>query len=183
MTRMKALLAGSAIAAVTALSAVAVTAAPAANGPAGADAPKGPAQHGIHKVRGDGPGWSHRGHGGARGEHCDRRGGGPMERQLGLIENLMDLSKDQQTALTELKDTLKSGRETMKKACEARKDAGRPKTALEGMNRFEESMSNRLAVMRSVKPAFEKFYGTLSEKQQKAVDNLFTHRGPHGKRG
>lgn len=181
MTRMKALLAGSAIAAVTALSAAAVTAAPGGNGPASADAPKGPAHHGIHKVRGDGPGWGHRG--GPRGDRCERGAGGPMERQLGLIEGLMDLSQDQQTALAELKDTLKTGRETMKKACEARKDAGRPKTALEGMNRFEESMSSRLTVMRTVKPAFEKFYGTLSEKQQKAVDDLFTRRGHHGKRG
>ncbi len=180
MTRMKALLAGSAIAAVTAFSAAAVTAAPAANGPAGADTPKGPAHHGIHKVRGEGHGWDHRG---PRGDHCDRRGGGPMDRQLGLIESMMDLSTDQQTALTELKDTLKNGRETVKKSCEARKDAGRPKTAIEGMNRFEEAMSTRLSVMRSVKPAFEKFYGTLSEKQQKAVDDLFTHRGHHGKRG
>jgi len=177
MTRMKALLAGSAIAAATALSAVTVVAAPSA------DAPKAPAHPGFHRVHGDGPGWGHRGPGGPRGEHCGPRAGGPMERQLGLIESLMDLSKDQQTALTELKDTLKTGRETMQKACEARKDAGRPKTALEGMSRMEESMSARLSVVRSVKPAFEKFYGTLSEKQQKAVDDLFTHRGHHGKRG
>jgi hypothetical protein len=67
----------------------------------------------------------------------------------------------------------------MQKACEARKDQERPKNAVERLNRFEEGMSSRLAVMRSVKPSFEKFYGTLSEKQQKAIDGLFT-RGRRG---
>jgi hypothetical protein len=40
-------------------------------------------------------------------------------------------------------------------------------------------MSTRLSVMRAVKPAFEKFYATLSEKQQKAIDGLYT-RGRRG---
>lgn len=176
MTRMKALLAGSAIAAVTALSAVAVTAAPSGSGPASAGASNGPAHHGFHKARGEGHGWGHH-RGGPRGGFCGKRAGGPMERQLGLIEGLMDLSKDQQTALDELKTAMKSGHETIEKSCEARKDDGRPKTAIEGLNRFEEAISTRLAVMRTVKPAFEKFYGTLSEKQQKAVDDMFTRRG------
>ena len=47
------------------------------------------------------------------------------------------------------------------------------------------AMSSRLEVMRSVKPSFEKFYATLSEKQQMAVDGLFTrgHGGHRGHRG
>lgn len=181
MTRMKALLAGSAIAAITTLSAVAVTAAPSSGaGPAHADMAGGPAHHGVHAVRGEGHGWRGRHSHEARGDFCSRRAGGMMERRLGLIEGLMDLSTDQQAALDELKTAMKSGRETIEKSCEARKEGGRPKTAIEGFTRFEEAMSTRLEAMRSVKPAFEKFYTTLSEKQQKAIDDLFTRRGHRG---
>jgi hypothetical protein len=178
---MKALIIGGTLAAATALSAAAVTAAPMGNGPDRAEGPRGPAPHGFHKARGEGPGWGHRG--GPRGDRCDRRAGGHMDRKLGLIEDLMDLSKEQQTALGNLKDTIKKSRESLKESCEARKDEGRPKTAIEGMDRFENAMTTRLEAMRTVKPAFQKFYDTLSDKQKKAVDDLFTRRGPHGKRG
>jgi hypothetical protein len=176
MTRTKALLAGTALAAATALSAAAVTAAPAGNGPASADAPRGQGHHGIHKARGEGKGWGHR-HG--RGDHC-KRGSRHMERRVDLIEGLMTFTPEQEAAWKELKTSMENGRETIEKACEARKEEGRPKTALERFNRFEEGMATRLSVMRATKPAFEKFYGTLSEKQQKAVDNLFTRKGRRG---
>lgn len=177
MNRTKALLAGSAIAAATAFSAVAVSAAPAGNGPASADAQKGPAHHGVHKARGEGHGWRH---GGGRHGGCGKHAGGRMERQIDLIEGLMDFTPDQKTAWNELKTSMTEGRETIKKSCEARKEGGRPKTALERFNRFEEAMETRLSVMRSTKPAFEKFYGTLSEKKQKAVDSMFTRKGRRG---
>ena len=177
MTRLKALLAGSAIAAMTAVSVATVAAAPGAS-PAGDDAAAKRPFHGqMHKVRGEGPGWRH--HGGPRGNECGPRAGSPMQRQINVIEGLMEFTPEQKTAWDELKSTIKTGQESLQKACEARKDADRPKNAVERFNRIEESMSTRLAVMRSVKPAFEKFYGTLSEKQQKAVDGMFTrgHRG------
>ena len=176
MTRMKALLAGTAIAAATTLSAVAVTAAPAGNGPAGAEAAKGPAHHGFHKARGE---WGGRHHGGKGGDYC-KRAGGHMERQVNLIEGLMTFTPEQETAWKDLKTAMASGRETVQKSCEARKSAEKPKTAVDRFNRFESAMAERLDVMRSVKPKFEAFYATLSEKQQKAVDGLFTRRGHRG---
>jgi len=180
MTRMKALLAGTALAAATALSAVAVTAAPAGNGPAGAEAAKGPAHHGFHKARGEGHGWGPHHRGGARGDDFCKRAGGHMERRAEMIEGLMTFTPEQQTAWNDLKATMKSTRETMQKDCEARKDAEKPKTAVERFNRIEDTMSKRLEAMRAVKPKFEAFYATLSEKQQKAFDGLFTRRGRHG---
>src|SRR3546814_19105436 len=77
---------------------------------------------------------------------------------------------------------MNAGKETIKKSCEARKDQEKPKNAVERFNRFETAMSTRLEVMRSVKPIFVKFYATLSEKQQKAVDGPFT-RGRRSPRG
>jgi hypothetical protein len=177
MTRLKALLAGTAVAAIAAVSVAAVSAAP-GQAPAGGDTTFERPMHGhghMHMARGDGHGW--RGHhGGPR--DCDRAGG-PMQRQIGVIEGLMEFTPAQKTAWAELKTAIDSGKETFKKACEARKDGDKPKNAIERFNRHEEAMSTRLAVMKTVKPAFEKFYGTLNEKQQKTVDDMFT-RGRRG---
>ena len=172
MTRMKALLAGTAVAAMTAVSVAAVSATPGQT-PSGDEAAKARPAHGfVHKVRGErhGP------------RDCGARAGGYMERQANVIEGLMEFTPAQKTAWSELKTAMNAGKETMKKACEARKDQEKPKNAVERFDRFETAMSTRLEVMRSVKPAFEKFYATLSEKQQNAVDGLFA-RGHHGHRG
>lgn len=180
MNHMKALLAGGAIAAATALSAAAVTAAPAGSGPAGAnaDSHRGPAHHGFHKAHGERHGW--REHRRGRGDRCEHAGRG-MARHVDLIEGLMTFTPEQETAWKELKETMKTGRETLQKSCEARKEEDRPKTALERLDRFESAMATRLSVMQSFKPAFEKFYGTLSEKQQKTIDDLLTRK--RGRRG
>lgn len=177
MTHMKALLAGAAVAAMTALSVAAVSAAPGQT-PSGDEAATARSAHShMHKVRGDGHGW--------RGRDCGARAGGYMERQVNVIEGLMAFTPEQKTAWTELKTAMDAGKETIKKSCEARKDQEKPKNAVERFNRFETAMSTRLEIMRSVKPSFEKFYATLSEKQQKAVDGLFSrgHRGHRGHRG
>lgn len=176
MNRMKALLAGSAAVTVAAMSMAAVMAAPGQNAGGPDAASRAPYHHAaIHKARGEGPGWHGR-HGGPR--DCAQRGG-PMERQINVIEGLMEFTAEQKAAWGELKTALGSAKESMQKACEARKDQERPKTAVERFNRIETAMSTRLAVMRSVKPSFEKFYGTLSDKQKKAVDDLF-NRGRRG---
>lgn len=178
MTHMKALLAGTAVAAMTALSVAAVSAAPGQT-PSGDEAATARSAHShMHKVRDDGHGW--------RGRHdCGARAGGYMERQVNVIEGLMAFSPEQKAAWTELKTAMDAGKETIKKSCEARKDQEKPKNAVERFNRFETAMSTRLEVMRSVTPSFEKFYATLSEKQQKAVDGLFSrgHRSHRGHRG
>ena len=179
MTRTKALLAGTAVAAMTALSVAAVSAAP-GQAPSGGEAATAGSAH-LHKAaRGDGKGMR------IRHRHdCGARAGGYMERQVNVIEGLMEFTPEQKTAWSALKTAMDTGKETIKKSCESRKDQEKPKNAVERFNRFEAAMSTRLEVMRSVKPAFEKFYATLSEKQQKAVDGRFFrgHRGHRGHRG
>lgn len=179
MTPMKALLAGGAVAAMTAFSYAAVSAAPGGTTPGGDEAAaQRPAHSHVMKARGEG----------GRGHHardCGARAGGYMERQVNVIEGLMEFTSEQKAAWTELKTAMDAGKETMKKACEARKDQEKPKNAVERFDRFETAMSTRLEIMRSIKPSFEKFYATLSEKQQKAVDGLFArgHRMHRGHRG
>ena len=176
MKRFNALLAGSAVAAATALSAIAVSAAPAGSGQTTAETPKATAAPAMRKAHGEGK--RHRG--GWRRGSCGSHAGARFERQINVIEGLMEFTPAQQTAWTDLKTAMKSGQETIKKSCEARKEEGKPKTAIERFDRFEDAMATRLSVMRSVKPAFEKFYGTLTEKQQKAVDQMYTRKGRRG---
>ncbi|MEM9683028.1 MAG: Spy/CpxP family protein refolding chaperone [Pseudomonadota bacterium] len=174
MKRFNALLAGSAVAAATALSAIAVSAAPAGSAQTAAETSKATATPAVRKAHGEG-----KRHGARRGA-CGSRAEARFERRVNLIEGLMEFTPAQQTAWTDLKTTMKSGQETIKKSCEARKEAGKPKTAIERFDRYEDAMATRLSVMRSVKPAFEKFYGTLTEKQQKAVDEMYTRKGRRG---
>ncbi len=177
MTRFKALLAGGAIAAMTAATAVAVSAAPGDGATAGNPAATERPFHGrLHKIHEEGREWHHRGP--RRGE-CGPRAGGFMERRLDVIQGLMSFTPEQKTAFADLKSAIKSSQESMQKACETRKDEKRPTNAVERFNRIEASMTTRLAAMRTMKPALEKFYGSLDAKQKKAFDEMFT-RGPRG---
>lgn len=126
-----------------------------------------------------------RGHG-WRGRHHGRFGcgsrGGRLERMTGIVEGLMEFTPEQQSAWGDLKTALNRGKTAMEEACKTMAEEDRPKSAPERLSRFERMMSTRLATLQSVRPAFEKFYGTLSEKQQAAIDNLFRH-GRHGRKG
>jgi len=37
--------------------------------------------------------------------------------------------------------------------------------------------STELTILQRIRPTFERFYATLSDKQKKAIDGLMSHRG------
>lgn len=173
------LIIGGLLASVAGLSIVAVSAAPAGPGLTGIEAAGGPAFMGaMHKARQDGRRWG-RGHGGFGGKFCGKRHGKRMERMTGLIEGLMTFTPPQQTAWNDLKTAMNDGKESMEKACETAKSGEKPKTAPDRLARMEAMMTTRLGALKTVRPAFDTFYGTLSDKQKSAIDGLMT-RG-HGK--
>jgi hypothetical protein len=121
-------------------------------------------------------------HRGARGEHtCGERAAQHTERMIGVVEGLMTFSSPQQTAWNELTKTVRDSRTSFTETCKSVVEGERPTTAQARMERMEKLMAARLDMMRSIRPAFETFYGTLNETQQKAIDDLFTghHRGRH----
>lgn len=170
------LMIGGLLASVAGLSIVAVSAAPSGPSLTGIEAAGGPAFKGaMHKARQDGRRWG----GGHGGKFCGKRSGKRMERMTGLIEGLMTFTPPQQTAWNDLKTALNDGKASMEKACETAKSGDKPKTASDRLDRMETMMTTRLGALKTVRPAFDTFYGTLSDKQKSAIDGLMT-RG-HGK--
>jgi periplasmic protein CpxP/Spy len=183
------LIIGGLLASVAGLSIVAVAAAPAGPNLTGIEAAGGPAFLGaMHKARSEGRRWGH-GHSGFRGKFCGKRHGKRMERMTNVIEGLMTFTPPQQTAWNDLKTAMNDGKASMEKACESAKSEDKPKTAPERMARMEAMMTTRLGALQTVRPAFDTFYGTLSDKQKSAIDGLVTRghgkfkRGDHGKSG
>ncbi len=170
------LLIGGLLVSVAGLSIVAVSAAPSGPGMTGIEAAGGPAFMGaMHKARHDGRRW-----GGGHGRHfCGKRHGKRLERMTTLIEGLMTFTPQQQTAWNDLKTALNDGKASMEKACETAKNGEKPKTAPDRLARMEAMMTTRLGAIQTVRPAFDTFYGTLSDKQKSAIDGLM-NRG-HGK--
>lgn len=174
------LIIGGLLASAAGLSIVAVSAAPLGAGPSGIEATGGPGFMGAmhNKARFGGRHWG-QGQGGFGGKFCGKRHGKRMERMTNLIEGLMTFTPPQQTAWDDLKTALNDGKASMEKACEAVTGAEKPKTAPERLARMEAMMTTRLGALQTVRPAFDTFYGTLSEKQRSAIDGLM-NRG-HGK--
>lgn len=177
------LMIGGLLASVAGLSIVAVSAAPSGPSLTGIEAAGGPAFMGaMHKARQDGRRWG----GGHGGKFCGKRSGKRMERMTTLIEGLMTFTPAQQTAWNDLKTAANDGKESMEKACETVKSGEKPKTAPERLARMEAMMTTRLGALQTVRPAFDTFYGTLSDKQKSAIDGLMTRghgKFKHAKRG
>lgn len=128
------------------------------------------AMFGGHHGRG------HRGHGlmricaGAQGERVDH--------MIGFVENFMEFSPTQQTAWDELATAIRAGQKTVADSCEDLREDGRPETAPEKLALVERALQTGLTTVQQVRPAFDKFYATLSDKQKKALDDL-SRRGRH----
>jgi len=178
------LMIGGLLASVAGLSIVAVSAAPSGPNMTGIEAAGGPAFMGaMHKARQEGRRW---GQGGFGGKFCGKKNGKRMERMTGLIEGLMTFTPPQQTAWNDLKTALNDGKASMEKACESVQSEEKPKTAPQRMARMEAMMTTRLGALQTIRPAFDTFYGTLSEKQKSAIDGLMTRghgKFKHGRRG
>ena len=103
---------------------------------------------------------------------CSRRAGWPMERMAAVVEGLAVLDDAQKAAWADFRKTGEAAKASLRQACETLVEAGRPTTVLARLERRENMLAARLEAMRSVRPAFAKFYESLDEGQQKALDSL-----------
>lgn len=134
----------------------------------------------------DGMGHRHGMHDGMHGRHGHHGFGrlcGPgrqarLDVMVGFMESFADFTPEQETAWTAFTASLEEGGKKLDATCEALKDADRPATAPERLARMELMMSTGLAALQDVRPAFEAFYASLDENQQKALDRM-TRRGGH----
>lgn len=124
-------------------------------------------------------------HGGWRGHHggrgmarlcSDARDEG-LNRAISFVEGIMAFTPPQEEAWAKLAASLRAGSDSIGEACGDMRAAGRPDTAPERLARLASMMTTGVSILDQVRPDFDAFYATLSEKQQKALDDLMQHRG------
>lgn len=118
-----------------------------------------------------GPGMMGGGRGGWAGM-CDPRAAGMAEWRMERIERLIKPTDAQKTALEALRAASTKAAEQVASACPKEFPVG----ASARMEAMEKRMESMLAAIKTVRPAFDAFYATLTDEQKKNLDG----RGPRG---
>jgi hypothetical protein len=124
--------------------------------------------------------WGKGRHRGGFGHVCGKRREAKSERMISVVEGLMTFSPKQEAAWKDLTSTVRDNNKSMDATCATLKqDKDKPKDATQRFARMETMLSAGLKFVQSVRPKFDSFYATLSEKQKKAFDSLSSHRRRH----
>lgn len=124
-------------------------------------------------------GWGRHG-GSGFGRLCGEQRTERVEHMIGFVEAFMTFTPPQQQAWDNLTATLRDSDTKVGQACEQQKAQGDATTAPEKLARMETMMTTGLQVVQQVRPAFDGFYATLNERQQKALDEMLQHRHHRG---
>ena len=110
-------------------------------------------------------GWGGRG-GMGMGMLCDPRGAGLAEWRMQRIEQIVQPTEAQKAALGALRDASAKAAEQISAACPREF----PASATARMELMEKRMETMLAALKTVRPAFDAFYATLSDEQKAKLD-------------
>ncbi len=123
-------------------------------------------------------GWRH-GRGHARGMEmiCSDRRDQRIEHGLAFIEGFVNFTPEQTTTWGELTKEIRAGSATVGEKCEELKNTDTPESVPDRLQRFESLATTGLGILQRIRPAFERFYASLSDKQKKAIEDLISHRG------
>ena len=121
---------------------------------------------------------------GMRGDHgpgrlCSTANGDHIDDGIQFIERFVGFTPDQALPWQDLSGEVRAASGLIAKACEDLKDASAPATAPERLARLEAAVVTGLEALRRVRPAFERFYAVLDDKQKAALDGLATQRRRH----
>jgi hypothetical protein len=117
-----------------------------------------------------GPGMMDRRH---LGRMCSPRAAGFAEWRLDRLERVLKPTDAQLTKFDELKVASKKAAETMRAACQS--DV--PTTMVGRMEASEKRLDAMLQAVRTMRPALEAFYVTLSDEQKTQIDTSTGRRG------
>jgi hypothetical protein len=123
-----------------------------------------------------GYGWGPGGYGGGPGAMMGPgwRGGGPCGVgavgmsgwRMGVIEEIVRPNDTQRAALDALKEASRKATDAMAAAC----PQSDPLSAPARLEAMEKRLDAMLAAVRTVRPAFDAFYGALSDEQKRRLD-------------
>lgn len=122
-------------------------------------------------------GWRRGGHRRGFEAICSERRNEGIEHGLAFVEGFVNFTPEQTTAWNELGAAIRAGSASVGEKCKELRAAGEPRTAPERLARFEAMATTGLGILQRVRPAFDRFYTTLSDKQKKALDGLIQRRG------
>jgi periplasmic protein CpxP/Spy len=109
-----------------------------------------------------------------------------MTQRLSTLQAALALRAEQAPAWEQFKSVVQDGARKAGEHMQAMRTQERPKTALEGMDRMESHMKDRMKAMQDVRKATESLYAVLDDGQKKTFDAQFpafgrTGKGPAGK--
>lgn len=117
---------------------------------------------------------SHGGHGPRM--LCGPRAQERVDAMVRKVEEKLTLSADQQTAWAAVVEAVRTGMRGMDAACQAGAASGSDMSAVDRLARVETLTAAAADAMRTIRPAFERFYGTLSEEQRGTIDAMMQRR-------
>lgn len=109
-----------------------------------------------------------------RGGVCDPAGAGFAEWRAAEIEKALTLTDAQRNALKDLQSASSKAAETLSAACPAEA----PASSAARLAFMEKRMDAMLQAIKTVRPAFDAFYATLTDEQKKRLDQV-AGRGRH----
>lgn len=119
-----------------------------------------------------GPGMMGRGGRGGMGMLCDPRAAGMAEWRMERIERVVQPTEAQRAALNDLRTASTKAAEQIAAACPREF----PASASARMELMEKRLETMLAAMKTVRPAFDAFYATLSAEQKAKLDQAGPRR-------
>jgi hypothetical protein len=142
---------------------------PVAGGPGNGPGPRGGYGWGPGMMMG--PGMMGRGGlgmmGGGWGGMCDPRAAGMAEWRMERIERLITPTEAQRTALNDLRAASTKAAETIAAACPREF----PASATARMELMEKRLEAMLTAVKTVRPAFDAFYATLTDEQKARINS------------
>ena len=125
-------------------------------------------------------GWGGRGGMGGMAAMCDPRAAGLAEWRMERIERLVNPTEAQRAALNELRTASTKAAETVAAACPREF----PTSATARLELMEKRLDAMLLAIKTVRPAFDAFYATLTDEQKARINTGGPRRwGWHGWRG
>ena len=126
-------------------------------------------------------GWGHRGHrGGMAHKLCSDARTDHIEAAITFAETFMAFTPEQRAAWDKLTGAVRAGGERIGETCAETEALRAEKTMPAKLALAEAATKTAAAVLGDVRPAFNAWYGTLSDEQRKALDDLLSRR--HGGR-
>lgn len=110
---------------------------------------------------------------------CSDRRDRTIETVTGFVEGFINFTPEQEKPWKDLTEAVGEGSALVSQTCEKVTPKGSQLSAPENLARIETVLETGLSVVQKLRPAFANFYGSLSEKQQKALETLLAHR--HGR--